>query len=414
MPSCFLCKLKLNSINTLFTHFNFQHSYNTFDTFHCAEEGCSRSFNLKNSFRKHLQKHILDEEPHPSTSKTELRNNFPSDHSNDFFPGSPNTANKTKIIDPAEILKKSIANFIASLYSSPIIPRNIIQIVVDGVEQIFSEGIVIFIKNYAEQVLKKNIMPENYYSMFIGVGNIIENAFICFKTEHKRFRYFADLDSYVEPKEIIIGQRLNKIIKKGLSIIDPINITEQFIPLRKVLKQFFCLENVLSETLEYLSSLMNDKSVLVNFVQGTFWQSRIKKFDCKTVLPLFMYFDDFESGNILGSHSGVHKVGAVYVSIPCIPPHRTSVLSNIFLALLFHSSDRVEFGNNVIFNPLIDELNYLQETGIEIDTPVFKGTLYYDLGLIIGDNLGIHSIIGFTESFSSNYSCRICTIKKMT
>jgi len=54
----------------------------------------------------------------------------------------------------------------------------------------------------------------------------------------------------------------------------------------------------------------------------------------------------------------------------------------------------------------------LQETGIEIDTPVFKGVLYFDLGLIIGDNLGIHSIIGITESFSSNYSCRICTIKK--
>lgn len=125
-----------------------------------------------------------------------------------------------------------------------------------------------------------------------------------------------------------------------------------------------------------------------------------------------MYFDDFECGNVLGSHSGVHKLGAVYVSIPCIPQHRTSVLGNIFLALLFHSSDRVEFGNNIIFNPFINEINYLQETGIEIDTPVFTGILYFDLGLIIGDNLGIHSIIGFTESFSSNYSCRICTIKK--
>jgi len=119
-----------------------------------------RSFNLKNSFRKHLQKHILDEAPHPSTSQTELRNNFPSDkiinidnYSNDFSPESPDTANKTKTIDPpAEILNKSIANFIASLYANPIIPRNVIQIVVDGVEQIFSEGIVIFITNYVEQV----------------------------------------------------------------------------------------------------------------------------------------------------------------------------------------------------------------------------------------------------------------------
>jgi len=157
---------------------------------------------------------------------------------------------------------------------------------------------------------------------------------------------------------------------------------------------------------------MNNKSVLGNFVQRTFWQSRIQKLEGKTVLPLFMYFDDFENGNVLGSHSGVHKLGAVYVSVQCIPLHRTSVLSNIFLALLFHSSDRVEFGNNVIFNPLINKLNFLQETGIQIDTSVFKGTLYFGLGLIIGDNLGIHSIIGFTESFSSNYSCRIRTINK--
>ncbi|KAF0713678.1 SAM domain-containing protein, partial [Aphis craccivora] len=409
---------ELICINTLFTHFNFQHSYNTFDTFYCAEQGCLRSFNLKNSFRKHLQKHILDEKPHTSTPLTELRNNFPSDriinidnnYCNDISSESQVTANK--IIDSAEILNKSIANFIASLYANPIIPRNVIQIVIDGVGQIFSEGLVIFIKNYVEQLTNKNKIPENCYSVFIDIENIIENAFICFKTEHKRFRYFAESESYIEPKEIIIGQRLNKSLKKGLSVLEPINCTEQFIPLRKVLKNFFSLDNILAETLEYLASLMDNKSVLGNFVQGTFWQSKIKKFEGKTVLPLFSYFDDFESGNVLGSHSGVHKVGAVYVSVPCIPLHRTSVLSNIFLALLFHSSDRVEFGNNVIFNPLINELNFLQETGIQIDTSVFKGTLYFDLGLIIGDNLGIHSIIGFTESFSSNYSCRICTINK--
>lgn len=38
--------------------------------------------------------------------------------------------------------------------------------------------------------------------------------------------------------------------------------------------------------------------------------------------------------------------------------------------------------------------------------------MYFDLGLIIGDNLGIHSIIVFTESFSSNYSCQMCTINR--
>jgi len=63
-------------------------------------------------------------------------------------------------------LNKSIANFIASLYANPIIPRNVIQIVIDGVGQIFSEGLVIFNKNYVEQLTNKNKIPENCYSVF--------------------------------------------------------------------------------------------------------------------------------------------------------------------------------------------------------------------------------------------------------
>jgi len=124
-----------------------------------------------------------------------------------------------------------------------------------------------------------------------------------------------------------------------------------------------------------------------------------------------MYFDDYESGN-LGSNSGMHKLGAVYVAVPCIPPYRLTKLSNIFLALLFHSLDRTQFGNKIIFNPVLDEFNYLIDNGVVINIPQFKGKLYFELGLILGDNLGLHSITGFTESFSSNLCCRIYTVAK--
>jgi len=60
----------------------------------------------------------------------------------------------------------------------------------------------------------------------------------------------------------------------------------------------------------------------------------------------------------------VHKLGAVYISIPCLPPHIQSTLKTIFLTLLFHSTDRQKFGNNIIFKPLIDELYFLGEQGI--------------------------------------------------
>lgn len=241
------------------------------------------------------------------------------------------------------------------------------------------------------------------------------------ETITRRRSKLIEFGQTLQPFVIIVGHSLKEISSYLVvvdntfyrlnSIIASVDC-HLFIPLSKVLKQFFSLENILGETLENMTNLMSNKSVLGNFIQGTFWQSRIKKFEGKTVLPLFLFFDDFESGNVLGSHSGIHKLGAVYVSLPCIPLYRSSMLSNICLTLLFHSSDRVEFGNNVIFKPVIDELNFLQNVGIEIDTSVFKGTLYFNLGLILGDNLGLHSIIGFVESFSSNFPCRICNIRK--
>ncbi|CAI6375121.1 unnamed protein product [Macrosiphum euphorbiae] len=47
-----------------------------------------------------------------------------------------------------------------------------------------------------------------------------------------------------------------------------------------------------------------------------------------------------------------------------------------------------------------------------IESDDFKGNIKFELGLIVGDNLGIHSITGFVESFSSNYPCRVCEIRK--
>ncbi|CAI6372385.1 unnamed protein product [Macrosiphum euphorbiae] len=421
MVTCFLCNQTFDSIKILFNHFNFFHPEQKFDSYFCAENNCSRSFSLKNSFRKHLLKHTYESQPCTAPqlndtysfidaiTNTNVITEVGYTHSNSEFNGN---CKDNLTIDPVELLNHSISCFLASLYANPIIPRNAVQVVVDGLEKVIVEGFSAYIENYIKKMLSEKKISSECFTVVDNITSVIKNALGNFKTEHKRFNFFAEKGTYIEPKEVVIGQRLNKIIKNGVSILEPINCSQQFIPLSKVLKQFFSLENILGETLENMTNLMSNKSVLGNFIQGTFWQSRIKKFEGKTVLPLFLFFDDFESGNVLGSHSGIHKLGAVYVSLPCIPLHRSSMLSNIFLTLLFHSSDRVEFGNNVIFKPVIDELNFLQNVGIEIDTSVFKGTLYFDLGLILGDNLGLHSIIGFVESFSSNFPCRICNIRK--
>jgi len=75
---------------------------------------------------------------------------------------------------------------------------------------------------------------------------VIESPLDNFKCEHKRFKYFSEeLCTYIEPKEIIIEQRLNTVLRRRLSTLEPYNCTMQFMPLRQILQKIFSLENVL-------------------------------------------------------------------------------------------------------------------------------------------------------------------------
>lgn len=53
-------------------------------------------------------------------------------------------------------------------------------------------------------------------------------------------------------------------------------------------------------------------------------------------------------------------------------------------------------------------MKFLDNTGIHLDSLQGKTTIYFKLGLILGDNLGLHSLFGFIEGFTGNYACRFC------
>ncbi|KAJ8022794.1 hypothetical protein HOLleu_37787 [Holothuria leucospilota] len=63
----------------------------------------------------------------------------------------------------------------------------------------------------------------------------------------------------------------------------------------------------------------------------------------------------------------------------------------------------------MVFSRFIEDLKYLEETGILLDTGEFlKGTLVS----ITGDNVGSHFIGGLCEGFNAQYSCRYCSLSK--
>lgn len=81
----------------------------------------------------------------------------------------------------------------------------------------------------------------------------------------------------------------------------------------------------------------------------------------------------------------------------------------MFLVLLCVENDLKRFGANKVFSELLTDLKSLETDGINVDGETVKGGLY----CISGDNLGSHSIGGFTENFShSVYFCRYCEITR--
>jgi len=155
------------------------------------------------------------------------------------------------------------------------------------------------------------------------------------------------------------------------------------------------------------------ENIISSIFCGNVWKNLIKKFNDRILLPLLFYYDDFETGNPLGSRASVHKLGGLYYTIAGIPKAHASSLENIFLGELFYSSDREIFGNEVSFKPIIDELIYLENCGITICVDNKDYQIFFSLLTLMGDNLGLNDLYGYNKSFSAHFCCRACRSSKL-
>lgn len=181
-----------------------------------------------------------------------------------------------------------------------------------------------------------------------------------------------------------------------------------YVPLTESLKAALSIPGTLGTILSYMDDLREDNSYLSNVIQGDLW---LKKYSnsSKIIIPLQLFFDEFETRNPLGSHAGEEKLGAVYISIACLPPYSSAKLRNIFLSTIINSKHLKQFGNEKVFEKIISDLNFLSENGIPMEVNGEMKIVYFQLLQILGDNLGQNLICGFTECFKSKRFCRVCS-----
>lgn len=308
----------------------------------------------------------------------------------------------------SRVLDSSAIKFISKCYSLYNLPRNIVQQIIDDVSLMFTN-----ISNILEPKCLR-LVNGHESSELIELQNMIwlsQNPFHKFRTEHLRFNYFQENGSLIKPISFRVGEEFTDVKCDNGVTLDIKKCSASFIPPSDILKAFMELPNVFETIIEYINSL-TDSNVICNIIQTEIWKNVLKRFGNKTVLPICLYFDDFEVNNPLGTHAGVHKIGAVYYSILCLPPQYASNLDNIFVAQFHHTKDLQKFGTNFVFGHLLDNLKQLEKDGIVISINNTERQIYFVVTLILGDNLGVHKMLGFHESFNCNYFCRFCRTHK--
>uniref|UniRef100_A0A6P7H446 Uncharacterized protein LOC114344120 n=1 Tax=Diabrotica virgifera virgifera TaxID=50390 RepID=A0A6P7H446_DIAVI len=249
------------------------------------------------------------------------------------------------------------------------------------------------------------------YNNFFGLITSFKSPFKLFTTDHLLFKTLRKKGYTDKVKEFIVNDEVRVMHKKGSLVVDEKKITGVLMPLKFQFKTFFEKKGLLEKTLKHIEYLQG-QTKLTNFIQGELWKSKVSMYPNKTLLPYFIYIDDFEINNPLGSHSSKHSICNTYYSFPCLPVDE-SKLENIFHGAVIKSTDVKTFGNEKCFQILIQELKELEVNGLEIQiNEISNLRVHFVLGLVLGDNLGLNSFLDFSKSFSANFYCRICRVEK--
>lgn len=303
-----------------------------------------------------------------------------------------------------------IVTFILSLYGNPALPRKIVQEVIDHMDDFISNVYIPSLKNDVLEVLKNENISDTSFKKIEQCFQKHSTVFDNVSTECKRFKILKT-KGFIDYEECVIGKPFTEKLVGNEMLMVQECIYGIHVPLRKSLKLFLEIPGLFTQILEYMQLLFKESYVITNIIQADLW---LKKYSEKVVgtivLPLFIFYDDLEVGNPLGSHAGINKFGAVYASIASLPPHIASRLSSILFSTLVHVKDKNKSSNRKVFRKLIEELNFLQSQGIDVNVNGLKHLVKFRLVLILGDNLGLNGIFGLVESFRANYSCRLCKV----
>lgn len=427
---CFSCGESFEKLDLLVKHFKYFHSFNSLTTFTCCEDLCNQSFKSLSSFKRHvLLRHSADDTNEsennreivesinapirePNSSISNDCGNIMSNEMNMSIDDSENReVNSMSNLPSTSEINGYIRNAAAKLTIQMMSKSNFTTKDIFEMQGNFNE----FISNSIVSSLTDQLKREMFKSIddSVKINCSLSNCTKIFdecNTEYRLLKWMKENDLLAPLKIVNINEEIDIVHNIGETRYDELSFKAAFIPLSFQFKKIFQKGNTLKETLTRQEKFSLESDVVKNFVQGKLWKNKMKYFEDKIVIPYFLYTDDFEINNPLGTHAGVQALNTLYFSFPT--SYSWLQLENIFLAGFVNSKDIKNFGNKNYLIELVKDLIDLEVNGLLLTTEEGAFRVYFVLGLIQGDNSGLNEILGFVTSFVANYFCRLCKFNK--
>lgn len=435
--TCCKCLTKVHGgTKGLFIHLRFIHGIlkSTCTRLVCAEAHCNQIFWRGSSYKRHLELNHVERRNNDVVQINEGVNQAEdvNDQNQDELPGNEFDGALNEEPEGVERLaelieekkdtniKDNVATFIARLRSLPI-PSTIIDNFIKESKDLF-ETISQQVEECMSPIInnvQSGILPTN--DMIDEAKRILstnQNPFSELETEYKQNKYLKDAGFLVEPQSITLAKHHRTVTEKntGRNIQVEHSETFQYIPLKDNMVQFLHQPGVMSSIIQEQPS--DDANILESYRDGIFFKNTFSAADDdddvnEQILPILLYVDDFETANPLGPKKGVYKLTAVYMSFLCLPSKYQASLRNILLIALSQAPLVAKHGLDKILQPVMQELEVIGRTGIHINVPgEYVGIVRPKLFQVIGDNLAVNIMTGYTACFVSNYFCRVCKMHR--
>ena len=377
MYCCSYCSFKCLEHHNFLKHVR-RHEHETDFVVNC--EKCNKTCQTVRQLRDHLRWHKVkaDQQCHLDSGSGSFEERAfagPSDHPRERSPTKETVMQTSSFLDrpssSSTVYKSSwidVADFVLSLQSQ-------------GVSKKHCEDIVDQFKKFGTQVEREvvgddSIAPNS--QSVAGLSNI--------DTAYKLKEFAKNERGYIAPESQFLSNTSKPV--------------SQLVPMAKQISAALQCEDVYSG----FDFLRGPQQTWRDVVDGSLHAHE------KGRLQLILYFDEFNISNPIGNKTKKYSIGAIYYTFANM--QKRASIQNIYLAMLFHSSQFKAHSKKDIFEPLVRELTLLETEGVPFVRDGKAMNIKCSLSMLLGDNKGCYQMAGYFTSFHrTSRICRFCHAK---